>query len=1300
MERRKSIPVNIDEIIKYLNSVFNKSDNSNITLRLDISDITGELLVSSDVDKWEFVNNNSNKFVSYNIHDEIRNIGIIDGTYNISIHFEYRVLGNLDLNNVIIDTISNDRTEIKIGINSSDIDIIRKLYAEMKNFTKLESEYLNKFGLIPTAIFANNNKLNIDDWMIYYPEKVNNVAPLIIKTKSISNDYVNNMGLSITIPLIDTAYETIIVHQQEIAQNVKILSPANFSVKVNKESKSDSTYKNYNDISAASSSYNISSQLINSINDVSKDINIDYRDFNNFVTYSSITSRLSAFKTKLTEIERYSIAISNLSKSSGSVTASVEYMNNIDLYNSEIIKNINTFDGYERYLYFDSSSYESSSYGEYYPSTWPKINSTKPYTLASVTSSLANNWFDGIYQSASLFDKSNIYSIVNLLPRHIIENDYNSDFIRFTNIIGHQYDNILIYIDGNLSTLNRDNSLYEGMSKDLVYHVLKSYGWDGENSNQLDDLWYYSLASDTSGSYQSTGSYNPNNTQVYINPESIPTGDIQMELWKRILNNLPYLNKTKGTARGVEALLNIYGIPSTMMGVTEYGGPNKLDTDSYYIRDKFNYSLNMADNCKIHYISKANSNTKTIQFRFKTTNQNQPILYLNNNPNINSLFIESDGSISLYYLGSTFGNITGSFNDGNWNNVMMSVDANTTKIYINTVKGGDIIKTYYQEFTLTGQFYIAGDVIYHGATFSGELQEIREWNVELNQLDLDSHTLSPTSYFKSFSSVYQDLLQHYPLGTDLLTYNHYNTTEISSSAYTPSNILTFTGFANSNSYSSNYEQYTTAIPDLGANRKSSNKVRIEDTQRTTNILNKDRRVDNGAYDLYPIDSTKVGLYLSPTKEVDEDIADMFGGINIDDYLGGWENINDDVYSDLEYIKTLYYKKFGITNYNTYSYNRLITYFNKSLFKHVKEIVPAKSTLLSGLVIEPNILNRPKVSLHKSDPILSNNSYNGSLNLETNVSITSTYDNIVGYLTLPSVTISGSTIGVCPIGSADVYDGHSFSYDRLNLLLGENTIISNSYVITTYNTGSELILDKSFTVPSAWNFSTPPIYYTSPLKPYFDATMDGTIYTNAIVTSGSQYLCSIQTTASLYPTLITVVDGFGGNPIDLTLPPIIISGSISVYLNAAIDSSTIGLLLSSSPTEISEFSLKEMIPSNSIHWTYTSSYSDINVPNRVDYNRGLQEMVYLPIFSETMQTKERQLSGSTMIYITGSARINRGIHAGLRHAFYEGSKTASGSVNASNLSNPQGSPTVEQFTSKNQKIIVSKKNTTSGNMKIN
>jgi hypothetical protein len=65
----------------------------------------------------------------------------------------------------------------------------------------------------------------------------------------------------------------------------------------------------------------------------------------------------------------------------------------------------------------------------------------------------------------------------------------------------------------------------------------------------------------TTQSLEATSSFN-----------TLPASQITGEIYKRIYHNLAYLLKTRGTERGVKALIATYGIPSNILTPHEYGG--------------------------------------------------------------------------------------------------------------------------------------------------------------------------------------------------------------------------------------------------------------------------------------------------------------------------------------------------------------------------------------------------------------------------------------------------------------------------------------------------------------------------------------------------------------------------------------------------------------------------------------------------------------------------------------------------------------------------------------------------------
>jgi hypothetical protein len=83
------------------------------------------------------------------------------------------------------------------------------------------------------------------------------------------------------------------------------------------------------------------------------------------------------------------------------------------------------------------------------------------------------------------------------------------------------------------------------------------------------------------------------NTYITASNNTIPDNDIVKETYKRIYHNLPYLLKTKGTRRGLHALINCFGITDTILKIKEYGGNRKDLNVIEQITPKFNYKLEL-----------------------------------------------------------------------------------------------------------------------------------------------------------------------------------------------------------------------------------------------------------------------------------------------------------------------------------------------------------------------------------------------------------------------------------------------------------------------------------------------------------------------------------------------------------------------------------------------------------------------------------------------------------------------------------------------------------------------------------
>ena len=64
------------------------------------------------------------------------------------------------------------------------------------------------------------------------------------------------------------------------------------------------------------------------------------------------------------------------------------------------------------------------------------------------------------------------------------------------------------------------------------------------------------------------------------------------------------------------------------------------------------------------------------------------------------------------------------------------------------------------------------------------------------------------------------------------------------------------------------------------------------------------------------------------------------------------------YPALDDLRNEYFEKYT-SNYDLNDYIRLIKFFDNSLFKMIKDFVPARTSLASGVVIKQHLLERNK-----------------------------------------------------------------------------------------------------------------------------------------------------------------------------------------------------------------------------------------------------------------------------------------------------------------------------------------------------
>ena len=487
--------------------------------------------------------------------------GYTQGIYNIVYHFFRPQLGSSPTNKFFIKEISADRTEIRIAstvINNDTIETLTQDFiAERENEESYFIDFFLNFGN-NQFIIANNILLdtNTEEYSVlvklYQP-----LSPSIeLNTELwVVTETANSLAYNINIPP-----EVI-----EFDDSVKLRGP-NTSIEVRQRLGEPTSLENYNSLldNNLTSSYN---QIASLLEEKGIQLSIDYSDFNNFVNFSSAKQRLENFYYKVSQIESASNEIAVLE--TGTPPATTYLSASKASLENQITTVIENFDGFEYYMYYESSS------GGIAGSTWPKTNSSPPYTLASTGSVDVLNWYGsdnlnsayygGQILSGSEYDNSNPDNLVFAIPEYVREDSENLPYDLFINMMGQHFDVLYSYISDITNKHNADNRLNFGVSKDLVADALKSFGIKlYQNNFSSNNTFNALLGINPDGSYLPlTGSEIIDNFITASN-DPFPIDDINKEIYKRIYHNTPYLLKKKGSIEGLRALITCFGIPGTI----------------------------------------------------------------------------------------------------------------------------------------------------------------------------------------------------------------------------------------------------------------------------------------------------------------------------------------------------------------------------------------------------------------------------------------------------------------------------------------------------------------------------------------------------------------------------------------------------------------------------------------------------------------------------------------------------------------------------------------------------------------
>jgi hypothetical protein len=990
------------------------------------------------------IDNNQVKEIYLDPVKDLENNLFNNGIYITNYNFQRNKLDSSIFNQYYIKEISTDRTELRIDNSSFTNTELKRAYDNFSiDFNT--SPVFNGFYLN----FNNNNLLLATN--ISYDESNERNSILIKLYEPLPNEFNIKSQFWVVEKISESlAYQIEFVPDIIDFDDNLFLRGPNLNIPIKDQINNSTEFKNLDTL--FSSSFNLQNQLDSLLIENRAELNTDYTDYNNFVFFSSISQRLNNFYDKVKLIENYNNDINNLNilPNETNVSSSKAIL---ETKINDIIKN---FDGYDYYLYYESSSY-----------AWPKSNSTKPYTLYSTGSTQVLNWFGsntltspyygGQFYSASKYDNENQNNLYNLFPQYLVEDDNNFNFQLFVEMTGQLFDEIWLYTQAIVNRNDNNNSLTEGISIDLVADALRSYGLNIYQSSFTDsDLYTTYLGITPGGSTLPPTGSELITTYITSSADTIPFNDANKLIYKRLYHNLPYLLKKKGTIEGLRLLLTCFGIPDTLLQIVEFGGKNKINTNDWdYFEDRFNYAFSTSGSSYITSSFSLNSVwgalsdvPQAVEFRFQTSGL--PINYSQ------SLWQTDQGvKLTLKYTGSALSSgsysasiadpynqygflefqpensnpsVTASvylpfYNNGWWSVLINRTSPTNYTLYTknNIYDGYEGNKIGFQASSSISTIGLDSDwtnsiksifapTSSASLLFSGSLQEIRYYTQPITENSFDNYVMNPLSIEQS-----EYLAFRATLGGELYTENISIHPKVTGSWTTTSSFASNSNFyiSNTSSFITNVETIYYNEPLTGILNRVSNKIQLKNnnipTKDYSDILSPLRPLSQTieASESYSRDNNLLEVGLSPQNEIDKDITEQLGYFNIGEYIGDPRQTHNNSYSELKTLRDDYFLKY-ISSYDYNDYVRLIKYFDNALFKMIKDFVPARTSIATGIIIKPTILERSKYP----EPTLSwtRPEYTGSIQHYTS-----------------STGVSGSTIYNFSGDNGGIYNGLTSSF---------------------------------------------------------------------------------------------------------------------------------------------------------------------------------------------------------------------------------------------------------------------------------
>ena len=535
-------------------------------------------------------------------------------------------------------------------------------------------------------------------------------------------------------------------------------------------------------------------------------------------------------------------------------------------------------------------------------------------------------WLQGQITASQRYDEDNDEFLLTLLPEWFIENDSSQYFSYMVMMMGEFYDDTWVYMRAFGNIRETDINKNPEMSTRVLEVILNELGF-----------------------YRDVNQDEASVRDFFADPSNIKK--VATIFTRRILANLAFHYKKKGTTQNIQYLLNLFGIPRGVFDIVEYGALTKGGSVNMYLNEQSWFVKTPQDSTIVVGVNDTDvdPNTNTIE------------IIVNNFADFDGELIRFNGDNALYLDKSESFHRIRIQNDGtDVYSSSYSIRSNDAWSYIGVVNDNFVGNMYYaeQDFTgngvmnlLSGSFVFTNNygtfpTIELAPSGSIAMTEFRIFNKALDSFEASAH-------YNDFRSV----AENNPDDPQLLTRFKFIAPNTTSSTTIEAQYGNFTASLQGlNSVNFTTDEFfnvsrveTLQSPDFGAE-----KIRIEDRVQYAPLSAHERTTEN-EFDALPNDPPLVGIYLSPANKINIDLIRKVS--DFVSFVPDDMNVDYDyTFEDLEFSHR-YLSKVEQHIRDLKPYQSLLSYFNRKIFDVIRDFIPASVTVEFGLMIKNTITRR-------------------------------------------------------------------------------------------------------------------------------------------------------------------------------------------------------------------------------------------------------------------------------------------------------------------------------------------------------